>query len=44
MSLQKLREERKKLGAGVRRGPQTRTLILLLVVVLILIFYLGRVG
>jgi hypothetical protein len=44
MSLSKLREERKKLGAGVRRGPRTFTLVILLIVVLVAIFYLGRVG
>ena len=44
MSLSKLREDRKKLGAGVRRGPRTITLILLLIVVLVAIFYLGSVG
>lgn len=41
MPLMKIREERKKLGAGVRRGPRTVTLILLLVVVVLLIVYLG---
>lgn len=44
MSLSKLREERKQLGAGVRRGPRTITLVILLIVVLVVIFYLGRVG
>lgn len=44
MSLMKIREERKKLGAGVRRGPKTLTLILLLVLVLLLIVYLGRIA
>jgi hypothetical protein len=44
MSLSKLREERKNLGAGVRRGPKTLTLVLLLIVVIVAIFYLGSVG
>lgn len=44
MSLFKIREERKKLGAGVKRGPRTIVLVLLLIVVLVLIWYLGRVG
>lgn len=44
MSLMKIREERKKLGAGARRGPKTITLFLLLVVVLLLIVYLGRIS
>ena len=44
MSLSRLREERKKLGAGVRHGPRTITLVLLLIVVLVAIFYLGSVG
>ncbi len=44
MSLSKLREERKKLGAGVRSGPRTLTLVLLLIVVLVAIFYLGSVA
>lgn len=44
MSLWKLREQRKKLGAGTRKGPRTATLVILLVLVLILIFYLGRVA
>lgn len=41
MSLLKIREERKKLGAGVKRGPRTVVLVLLLVVVVILMIYLG---
>lgn len=44
MSLIKIREERKKLGAGVKRGPRTVTLILLLALVLLLIVYLGRIS
>jgi hypothetical protein len=44
MSLWKLREERKKLGASTRRGPRTRTLLLLLVLVVLLILYLGGLG
>lgn len=44
MSLFKIREERKKLGAGVKRGPRTIVLVLLLIVVLVLIWYLGRIG
>ncbi len=42
MSLLKIREERKKLGAGVKRGPKTIILMLLLVLVLALMVYLGR--
>ncbi|MFQ5677989.1 MAG: hypothetical protein ACE5HP_00845 [Gemmatimonadota bacterium] len=42
MSLLRIREERKKLGSGARRGPKTVTLILLLVLVLLLMLYLGR--
>ena len=44
MPLNKIREERKRLGVGVRKGPRTVTLILLLVVVVVLIVWLGRVG
>ncbi len=44
MSLFKIREERKKLGAGVKRGPRTIILVLLLILVLVLIWYLGRIG
>lgn len=44
MSLMKIREERKELGTGARRGPRTVTLVLLLVLVLLLIFYLGRIA
>jgi hypothetical protein len=44
MPLNKIREERKRLGVGVRKGPRTITLILLFVVVVVLIVWLGRVG
>ncbi len=44
MSLREIREERKKLGVGVRRSLRTRTLILLLVIVALLFIYLDRVG
>lgn len=44
MSLLKIREERKKLGAGVKRGPKTIVLILLLILVLMLIMYLDRIS
>lgn len=44
MSLLKIREERKKLGGAVKRGPRTLVLILLLVVVLVLMSYLGRIS
>jgi len=44
MPLNKIREERKRLGVGVRKGPRTITLILLLVVVVVLILWLGRLG
>lgn len=44
MSLMKIREERKKLGAAVKRGPRTVTLVLLLALVLLLIVYLGRIS
>lgn len=43
MSLHKLREQRKKLGAGAKRAPRTITLAALLVLVLLLMYYLGRV-
>ncbi len=43
MSLFKIREERKKLGAGVKRGPHTVVLVLLLIAVLALIWYLGTI-
>ena len=42
MSLLKIREERKKLGSGLKRGPRTVVLILLLLFVLLLIWYLGQ--
>jgi hypothetical protein len=44
MSLLKIREDRKKLGGAVRRGPRTIVLILLLALVLFLIVYLGRIS
>jgi hypothetical protein len=44
MSLRKIREDRKRLGFGARRGPRTITLVLLLFLVLLLIAYLDRVG
>jgi flagellar biogenesis protein FliO len=44
MSLLKIREERKKLGSGLRRGPRTVTLVLLLALVLLLIYYLSRIS
>ena len=42
MSLLKIREERKKLGSGVKRGPRTLTLVILLVLVIMLMGYLNR--
>lgn len=42
MSLLKIREERKELGAAVKRGPRTIVLILLLIVVIVLMRYLDR--
>jgi len=44
MSLLKIREDRKKLGGTIRRGPRTIVLILLLALVLFLIVYLGRIS
>lgn len=44
MSLWKLREQRKRLGAGSRKGPRTRVLVLLLVLVLVLIWTLDAVA
>ena len=44
MSLYDIREERKKLGSGTKRGPRTIVLILLLIIVVMLIGYLDRVG
>ena len=44
MSLREVREERKKLGSGVKRGPRTIVLVLLLLLVILLIGYLDRVG
>ncbi len=43
MSLQKQREQRKKLGTGAKRAPRTVTLVVLLVLVLMLMYYLGRI-
>lgn len=40
MPLRKIREDRKRLGVGVKRGPRTITLVLLLVVVFLLILWL----
>lgn len=40
MPLRKIREERKRLGVGVKRGPRTITLVLLLVVIVLLILWL----
>jgi len=42
--LHDIREERKKLGSGIKRGPHTIILILLLILVVMLIAYLDRVG
>ncbi|WP_419161995.1 hypothetical protein [Candidatus Palauibacter sp.] len=44
MSLLKIREERKKLGGAVKRGPKTLILLVLLALVLMLMAYLGRVS
>jgi len=44
MSLLKIREERKKLGGAVKRGPRTVVLLVLLALVLMLMAYLGRVS
>lgn len=44
MSLIKIREDRKKLGGAVRRGPRTIVLVLLLGLVLLLIGYLARIS
>ena len=44
MPLRKIREERKRLGVGVRKGPRTITLIFLLIIILIVILALARVG
>jgi hypothetical protein len=43
MPLRKVREQRKKLGAGAKRAPRTVTLLVLLVLVILLMYYLGRV-
>lgn len=42
MSLYKIREERKKLGSGARKGPRTLTLVILLILVILLMGYLNR--
>jgi len=44
VSLWKLREERKRLGAGDRKAPKTRVLVVLLVLVLVLIWALDAVA
>jgi len=44
MPLHNIREERKRLGVGVRKGARTITLVFLLVIILIVIFALARVG
>ena len=44
MSLLKIREERKKLGGAVKRGPRTPVLLILLALVLMLMSYLGRLS
>lgn len=44
MSLLKIREERKKLGGAVKRGPRTLVLLILLALVLMLMAYLGRLS
>ncbi|WP_419935538.1 hypothetical protein [Candidatus Palauibacter sp.] len=38
----KIREERKKLGSAVKRGPKTIVLLVLLALVFMLMVYLGR--
>ncbi|WP_419166481.1 hypothetical protein [Candidatus Palauibacter sp.] len=38
----KIREERKKLGSAVKRGPKTIVLVVLLALVFMLMVYLGR--
>jgi hypothetical protein len=42
MSLHRIREERKKLGLGAKRGPRPITLVLLLILVLLIMVYLDR--
>ena len=42
MSLHKIREDRKKLGMGAKRGPRTLTLVVLLILVILLMGYLNR--
>lgn len=43
MSLLKVREQRKKLGADTKRGAKTITLLVLLIFVFFIMFYLERV-
>jgi len=42
MSLHKIREDRKKLGVGVKRGARPLTLVIVLILVLLLMRYLNR--
>lgn len=42
MSLHKIREERKKLGSGAKRGLRPITLVFLLILVILLMAYLDR--
>ncbi len=42
MSLYKIREERKKLGVGAKRGARPLTLVILLILVFLLMGYLNR--
>lgn len=44
MSLWKLREQRKRLGPGARKGLRTSVLVLLLVLVLVLIWVLDAIA
>lgn len=44
MSLWKLREERKRLGPGARKGLKTHVLVLLLILVLVLIWVLDTIA
>jgi hypothetical protein len=44
MSLYRIREERKRLGLGAKRGPRTITLVLVLILVLLLMAYLDRIA
>lgn len=43
MSLWKLREQRKRLGPGARKGLRTGALVLLLILVLVLIWVLDAI-